>query len=56
MKYYATCPVCGKKLCKAGEGSLIEMRCPNCNEAVEVSITKETVSTRACSKLATKAS
>ena len=56
MKYYATCPVCGKKLCKAVEGSIIEMRCPNCNEAVEVIITKETVSARACSKLATKAS
>lgn len=30
MKYFAVCPFCGKRLCKAEEGSKVEMQCPSC--------------------------
>lgn len=45
MKYFAICPVCGKKLCKAEQGSSVDMQCPECHEQVEIKVTQETVST-----------
>lgn len=44
MKYFAICPVCGKKLCKAEEGSTVDIQCPDCKEQVEIVVTKEAVS------------
>ena len=46
MKLYAICPMCGKKLCKAEEGSTVDIQCPECKEHVEIDVTKETVSTK----------
>ena len=46
MKLYAICPMCGKKLCKAEEGSMVDIQCPECKEQVEIVVTKETVSTK----------
>ena len=46
MKSYAICPMCGKKLCKAEEGSTVDIQCPECKEQVEIIVTKETVSTK----------
>ena len=48
MKYYAVCPFCGKKLCKAEEGSVVEVQCPQCKEQVEVVVSKGNVSTITC--------
>lgn len=44
MKYYALCPICGKKLCRAEIGSVIEMPCPHCKLQVEVAIDKSGIS------------
>lgn len=49
MKYFAVCPFCGKRLCKAEEGSKVEMQCPACHEQVEVVVTKGMVSAYKCS-------
>ena len=46
MKYFAICPVCGKRLCKAEEGSTVDIQCPDCKEQVEIIVTRETVSTK----------
>lgn len=54
MKYFAVCPLCGKKLCKAEEGSKVEVQCPVCKEQVEVVVTKGTVSTCKCSSTTAK--
>lgn len=43
--YYAVCPMCGYKLLKGAEGTLVEMLCPKCYEEVIVTITKELVQT-----------
>jgi len=48
MKYFAVCPLCGKKLCKAEEGSQVEVQCPVCKQEVEVIVTKGTVITGKC--------
>lgn len=48
MKYFAVCPFCGKKLCKAEEGSKVEMQCPACHEQVEVSVAKGSVIASKC--------
>lgn len=46
MKLFAICPMCGKKLCKAEEGSTVDIQCPECKEQVEIIVTKETVSAK----------
>ena len=46
MKLFAICPICGKKLCKAEEGSSVDIQCPECKTQVEIVVTKETVSTK----------
>ena len=46
MKYFAICPVCGKKLCKAEEGSSVDIQCPECKEQVEIVVSKLTVSAK----------
>lgn len=38
MTYYTICPDCGYKLCKAGDGSTIEIHCPKCNEKMTIEI------------------
>ena len=45
MKYFVVCPFCGKRLCKAEEGSVVEVQCPHCKEQVEVVVTQGSVST-----------
>lgn len=39
MTYYTVCPSCGYKLCKAGDGSNIEIHCPKCSEKMTIEIT-----------------
>ena len=46
MKYFAICPVCGKRLCKAEEGSSVDIQCPDCKEQVEIIVSKLAVSTK----------
>ena len=29
-KLYATCPICGRRLCRAVPGSEVEQECPKC--------------------------
>ena len=43
MKKFIVCPNCGQKLCKAEPGSNVEMVCPSCKQAVEVTVDHETV-------------
>jgi len=38
MNYYTVCPTCGYKLCKAGDGSNIEIYCPKCNEKMTIDV------------------
>lgn len=35
---YATCPNCGRRLCKAEIGSKVEIECPKCGEPVVVQV------------------
>ena len=46
MKLFAICPICGKKLCKAEEGSLVDLQCPECKSQLEIVVTKEAVSAK----------
>lgn len=32
MKMYASCPICGYKLCKAENGSDVDIKCQHCGE------------------------
>lgn len=34
MKLYVSCPVCGRRLCKADNGSEIEIICPHCGKLI----------------------
>lgn len=45
MKLFAICPFCGKKLCRAEEGSSVDIQCSECKSQVEIVVTKETIST-----------
>lgn len=45
MKYFAVCPFCGKKLCKAKEGSVVVVQCPYCKEQVEIVVSLGSVNT-----------
>ena len=38
MLYYTVCPSCGYKLCKAGNGSTIEIHCPKCGAKMLIEI------------------
>ena len=37
-KLYGTCPICGKKLCRAKTGSNVDVFCPTCKKTVMVEI------------------
>lgn len=37
-KLYGTCPICGKKLCRAKTGSNVEIFCPTCKKTVTVEV------------------
>ena len=36
MKMYASCPICGYKLCKGESGSDVDILCPRCGKLVRV--------------------
>lgn len=40
MKMYASCPICGYKLCKSESGSDADILCPRCGKLVRVIITE----------------
>ena len=40
MKMYASCPICGYKLCKGESGSDADILCPRCGKLVRVVITE----------------
>ena len=37
MKMYASCPLCGHKLCKAENGSDVDVKCRHCGENICIS-------------------
>ena len=37
-KLYATCPACGRRLCKAVPGSELEQDCPKCQNIVLIQV------------------
>jgi len=37
-KLFGTCPICGKKLCRANTGSSVEVVCPTCKKTVSVEV------------------
>lgn len=43
MKFYASCPICGYKLCKGESGSDVDILCPRCGKLVRVVITADEV-------------
>ena len=36
--YYAACPVCGHKVCKAEEDTAVEILCHKCSNLVRVTV------------------
>ena len=38
VKLYGTCPICGKKLCRAISGSIVEVLCPTCKKSITVEV------------------
>lgn len=40
MKMYASCPICGYKLCKGESGSDVDILCPHCSKLIRVVITE----------------
>ena len=40
-KFFATCPECGRRLCKAVAGSEVEIECPKCAKALIISVDDE---------------
>ena len=40
-KFLATCPECGRRLCKAVAGSEVEIECPKCAKALIISVDDE---------------
>lgn len=38
MKMYASCPVCGHKLCKGENGSEVDILCSRCGKLIRVHI------------------
>ena len=42
MKMYASCPICGYKLCKGESGSDVDILCPRCGKLVRVVISTPT--------------
>ncbi len=40
MKMYASCPICGYKLCKGESGSDVDILCPRCGKLIRVVITE----------------
>ena len=43
MKLYASCPVCGHKLCKGENGSEVDILCPRCGKLIRVHISDNEV-------------
>lgn len=37
-KLYGTCPICGKKLCRAKSGSEVDVYCPTCRKNITIEI------------------
>ena len=38
MKMYASCPICGYKLCKAENGSDVYIKCQHCSKIICISL------------------
>ena len=45
MKKYVVCLECGRKLCKAEPGSVVEMYCPTCKKTGYAEVRDDTVVT-----------
>lgn len=45
MKMYASCPVCGHKLCKGENGSEVDILCSRCGKLIRVNISDNEVRT-----------
>lgn len=43
VKYFAVCPNCGKKLCRASAGSSVDMVCPSCKKPIQVIVEQDAV-------------
>lgn len=43
MKMYASCPICGHKLCKGENGSEVDILCPRCGKLIRVHISDNEV-------------
>ena len=48
--YYAACPVCGHKVCKAKEGTAVEILCHKCSSLVRVSVKDHVIHTQILEK------
>lgn len=44
--YYAACPVCGHKVCKAEEGTAVEILCHKCGQLVRVLVKDHVIQTK----------
>ena len=50
-KYFAICPVCGKRLLKAENGSTIEIQCPECKIKIDIEIENGVVKTKSITSI-----
>ncbi|MBQ7224145.1 MAG: hypothetical protein IJX06_01150 [Clostridia bacterium] len=44
--YYAACPICGHKVCKAEEGTAVEILCHKCGQLVRVLVKDHVIQTK----------
>ena len=43
---YIHCPVCGREVCKSGEGTNTEQNCPKCKSVLSYAVESDTVRIR----------
>lgn len=48
--YYAACPVCGHKVCKAEEGTSVEILCHKCGNLVRITVKEHVIRTQIVDK------
>ncbi len=40
---YVHCPICGREVCKSGEGTNTEQNCPKCKSVLSYAVENDTV-------------
>lgn len=43
MKMYVSCPICGRRLCKAENGSDVDIICSHCGKVIRIQVSANEV-------------